>query len=63
MAGTERNPLLMCALLKEAFASFGSHIVEDTVLPLLAADTIEALCSGAEWAADSYCIGGQVAFN
>jgi len=53
----------MCALLKEAFASFGSHIVEDTVLPLLAADTIEALCSGAEWAADSYGIGGQVAFN
>jgi broad specificity phosphatase PhoE len=40
--------LLMCALLKEPLASFGSHMVENTLPHLLAADAIEALCSGAE---------------
>jgi hypothetical protein len=42
------NALLMCALMKEPFARFGNHIVEDTLPHLLAADAVEALCSGAE---------------
>jgi len=42
------NALLMCALSKEPLASFGYHIVEDTLPHMLAADTIEALCSRAE---------------
>ena len=42
------NALLMCALLKEPLARFGSHIVEDALPHLLAIDMIERLCSGGE---------------
>ena len=42
------NALLMCALLKEPLARFGSHIVEDALPYLLATDAIERLCSGGE---------------
>ena len=42
------NDLLMCALLKEPLARFGSHIVEDALPHLLATDVIERLCSGGE---------------
>jgi broad specificity phosphatase PhoE len=40
------NAPLMCALLKEPLARFGSHIVEDALPHLLATDVIEGLCSG-----------------
>jgi len=42
------NALLMCALLKEPLTRFRSHIVEDRLPHLLATETVEALCSGAE---------------
>ena len=42
------NALLMCALLKEPLARFGSHIVEDALPHLLAIDMIERLGSGGE---------------
>src|SRR5208283_3190655 len=40
------NALFLCALLKEPLTSFGTHIVEDTLPYLLAADAVEALCFG-----------------
>src|SRR5271157_5969359 len=42
------NALLMCALLKEPLARFGSHIVEDALPHRLATDAIEGLCLGGE---------------
>ena len=42
------NALLICALLKEPLARFGSHIVEDALPHLLGIDVIEGLCSGSE---------------
>ena len=51
------DALLMCALLKEPLARFGSHIVEDALPHLLAIDVIERLCSGGErgatWTSES----------
>jgi len=40
------NALFLCALLKEPLTSFGTHVVEDTLPHLLAADAVEALCFG-----------------
>ena len=57
------NAVLMCGLLKRPFTSFTSYIVEDTRPHLLAADAVEALCRKAEWAANSYGIGGQGGFS
>jgi len=57
------NAVLMCGLLKRRFTSFASYIVEDTRPHLLAADAVDALCREAEWAANSYGIGGQVALS
>lgn len=42
------NALLMCALLKEPLARFGSHIIEDALPHLLAPEIVEGLCSGGE---------------
>jgi probable phosphoglycerate mutase len=40
------NALFVCVLLKEPLTSFRTHIVEDTLPYLLAADAVEALCFG-----------------
>lgn len=42
------NALLMCTLLKEPLARFGSHIIEDALPHLLAPEVVEGLCSGGE---------------
>jgi probable phosphoglycerate mutase len=42
------NALLMCALWEEPLARFGSHIVEDALPHLIAAEAVEGLCSGSE---------------
>jgi broad specificity phosphatase PhoE len=42
------NALLMCALLNEPLTTFGSHLVEDTLPHVLAADAVERLRSDGE---------------